>query len=86
MKIRCRFTRLNIPIPDEEPLKPYIVSFKYVFFGRWKYIIDEQTKCPKLYFGGKLEVQGESLEDLKKILFAKSVKTIKDKKKKQQCI
>ena len=69
MKIRCRFTKLNITIPNEEPLKPYIVSFKHCFFGKWKYIIDKQTRCPKLYFGGKFEVQDEALEDLRKILF-----------------
>lgn len=74
MKIRCRFVKLYIEVPNDEPIRPYIVSFKKGLLGKWHYVIDSETKCPKLYFGDKYEVTYEGLCDINTLLNPKRQK------------
>ena len=73
MKIRCKFIKLYIEVPNDEPIRPYIVSFKKGLLGKWHYVIDSETKCPKLYFGDKDEVTYEGLCDINTLLNPKSI-------------
>lgn len=81
MKIRCKFTKLYIPVPNDEPIRPYIVSFKKGLFGKWLYVIDSGTKCPKLYFGDKDEVTYEGLCDINSLLTRREKERRFNKKK-----
>lgn len=68
MKIRCKFIKLYIEVPNDKPIRPYIVSFKKGLLGKWHYVIDSETKSPKLYFGDKDEVTYEGLCDINTLL------------------
>mgnify|MGYP003417785018 CR=1 FL=1 len=81
MKIRCKFTKLCIEIPNEEPIRPYIVSFKKGILGKWHYVIDSETKCPKLYFGDNDEVTYEGLCDINSLLTRRDKERRFNKKK-----
>lgn len=35
---------------DERTAHPFIVKYKKHWWSRWKYVMDEETGCPKLFF------------------------------------
>lgn len=36
---------------DDYYIKPYIVEFRNHWWNSWKYIVDIETHCPKLFYG-----------------------------------
>lgn len=35
---------------DEQHARPYIVQYKKHWWNKQKYVIDEQTNCPRLFY------------------------------------